>query len=212
MITWEAHGGELPPDESRLRIAEVNRAWHDSGLLVACAPDDFPLSDRDGAIAGVPWHDLYMRGRPTGRGGAGHEIEQLFESVTVYLWPYAKLTAAAAAAGLAAKAGADGWDLCKEGLKTGLRAVLKTAKRVRVFVVKDSGLDHDIYYEIEAKDVDTVDAAVDAIAEHAPGTHVEDEKPNTYPYWAWSGDARRLTTMRFDSARGWVPEDDEGDS
>ena len=208
MISWQVHG-QLSPEDYDARTTEISHAWHQSGLLVAYELGAFPFPIPETDIAGVPWQDVYMRGRWGGAAGPT-EFVQLLDWVVVNIWPYAKVAGAAAGVGFGAKAGADAWDLCKSGLKKGLGAILeKCARSVTVDIVEDSDTQHDLSYEIQRADIDTLDAAIEAIAAHAQAVHRGDlPRPSAADQIHWDGGARKLIQVRWDpSAQAWVPED-----
>ena len=191
--------------------AQISDAWRDSGLLVSYEWD-FPFPIPDGEVAGVPWRDVYARGR-WGGGGAG-DVQQLLEYFIVNVWPYAKVAGTAAAATIGAKAGSDAWDVVTQGLKHGLRRILAISKKVEVDVVEDSAVANDILYEIGHDALDTIDAAVDSIKEHAK--HVHDGKvprPGTNAKLRWNGGSHQLELIRWnEKTQDWEQESPPGES
>jgi hypothetical protein len=203
VISWKAMGPLSPEDWGRMQV-EVSETWRASGLLLAYEWDfPFPISDSD--IAGVPWAEVYARGRWGGGAGGITEFPKLLEDFVVNIWPSAKVAGEVAGAGFLAKAGADAWGLCVRGLKRGLPAVLARTKRVEVDVVYDAAPENDLLYEIYHHDLDTLDEAIEAIAKHAQRVHSgEAEGIDRSERMRWSGHSHCLELVRWNPlTQGW---------
>ena len=203
MISWRVEGRQSDEDSARSRT-EISAAWRESGLLVAYEWE-FPFEklDANEDIAGVPWHDVYMRGR--WGGGGPSEVQQLVDLIAINVWPYAKIAGAMAVAGFFAKAGADTWDLCNTGLKKGIRRLLPRSRRVEIAIVQDAVPDHDVVYEIVHDDVETLDEAIDTIVRHAQGVHRGTiARPGQNQHMRWDGKLHGLVPIAWnEDTRSW---------
>jgi hypothetical protein len=177
---------------------EISDTWRASGLLIAYEWD-FPFPVPDSEIAGVPWTEVYARGRWGGSGGIT-EFPKLLEEFVVNVWPYAKVAGEVAGAGFLAKAGADGWSLSVRGLKRGLPTVLSRTKRVEVEVVQDAVPENDLIYEINRDDLDTLDEAIEAIAQHARRIRAgAGSTADQRERMRWNGGTHRLELTRWNA-------------